>query len=187
MKVKAILVGDSFVGKTTLVSRHLKQPYNQLTISTTSPVFVNSSVVVDGKTINLEIWDTAGQEQYKSLMPVYYRGAKVALVCFTKETIDSLESWVNLVRDAEPNCKFILVLTKSDLISEDEYDALYEQVIEKQKKLNAFDFVKTSSLENIGVSEAFDDIGKAALLFENNYYESKPLDKLVINDKKSCC
>ena len=155
------MVGDTGVGKTTLTTRYLEQPFSEKVVGTTSPVFVPVKVTVDNEEIDLEIWDTAGQEQYRSLMSMYYRGASVAMLCFTKERVDSLRTWIEAVKQVEPYCSIVLVLTKSDLLNRDEI----EQICSDVKQLSGVapsGCIVTSAKTNEGVAEAFETVARSS-------------------------
>jgi small GTP-binding protein len=109
---KVILLGDSGVGKTSLV-----QCYQKAFTDDFSPTIGarSQNLTVDGVVLN--IWDTAGQEEYRSLVPVYLRGAQVALVVFDlsrPETFDHLADWLLMLDDVD-SCHIIIVGNKSDL------------------------------------------------------------------------
>ena len=158
---KVIMVGESAVGKTSLVTKYLKQPFSQKTVSTSSPVFVTATENVNGREVALEIWDTAGQEQYRSLMAMYYRGADVALLCFTKETLNTITEWSKVVRDAEPHCEIILALTKLDLLTDDEIQEVRSSVETLEDTVHFTSFIETSSKNNEGVAELFATAAKS--------------------------
>lgn len=77
-----MLIGDSGVGKSNLLSRFTRNEFNLESKSTIGVEFATRSIQVDGKTVKAQIWDTAGQERYHSLAPMYYRGAQAAIVVY---------------------------------------------------------------------------------------------------------
>ncbi|KAI5930403.1 Ras-related protein Rab-5B [Manis javanica] len=79
---KLVLLGESVVGKSSLASRFTKGQFHEHQESATGVAFLTQSVCLDGTTAKFEIWDTAGQEQYHSLTPMYYRGAQAATVVY---------------------------------------------------------------------------------------------------------
>jgi small GTP-binding protein len=162
MKAKVILVGDSAVGKTSLVLKYIAQCFSDDTTSTTSPVFFQVTRSVDDAEVNLEIWDTAGQENYRSLMALYYRSAHIALLCVTKETMEWASDWTAAVRASEPSCSIIVILTKSDLLSEEEVNQLYNDRTVLCNRLQAQEFVITSAKTGEGVQEAFIEAARIA-------------------------
>lgn len=118
---KIILVGDSGVGKTSLLIRYLDDQFYESSLqnSTISVDFRFKDLMVDNKKIRLQFWDTAGQERYKSMNASYYRGAAAVLVVYSVDDPESLEgasNWVNEVKDEiGTSGELILVGTKVDL------------------------------------------------------------------------
>ena len=155
-KSKVILIGDSGVGKTALMCRFLDQKFTDSSVSTSSAVFVSKSIDVGCETVDLEIWDTAGQEVYRSLMAMYYRGANTALLCFTKEKVNTIREWIKILRDHEPHCTIILVLTKCDLYTVDDIDYVTSEVKEIQNEVTVREFVVTSANTGVGVQIPFE-------------------------------
>ena len=76
---KVVLLGESAVGKSSLVLRFVKREFHEFQESTIGAAFLTQTVTIDDTTVKFEIWDTAGQERYHSLAPMYYRGAQAAM------------------------------------------------------------------------------------------------------------
>jgi GTPase SAR1 family protein len=88
-------------------------------------------------------------------MSLYYRSANVALLCLTKETVEWASDWVSAVRSSEPACSIVVIFTKSDLLSEDEINALFTDGEQLCRTIQAADFVVTSAKTGQGVQDAF--------------------------------
>ncbi|KAK3820127.1 MAG: ras protein [Benniella sp.] len=117
---KLVLLGESAVGKSSLVLRFVKDQFDDYRESTIGAAFLTQTISLDdATTVKFEIWDTAGQERYKSLAPMYYRNANCAVVVYdiTQATsLDKAKSWVKeLQRQADPNIVIALAGNKSDL------------------------------------------------------------------------
>ena len=100
---KVILVGDTNVGKTSLVSMYAKATFNETQETTIGPQFTARFVEVPetGQRIKLQIWDTAGQEKYRSVTPIYYRDAAAAICVYdvtNKASVEQAEKWLNDLR-----------------------------------------------------------------------------------------
>ncbi|CAG8488558.1 16726_t:CDS:2, partial [Cetraspora pellucida] len=113
---KLVLLGESAVGKSSLVLRFVKDQFDDYRESTIGAAFLTQTVALDDNTtVKFEIWDTAGQERYKSLAPMYYRNANCAVVVYDITQPSSLEkakSWVKeLQRQADPNIVIALADT----------------------------------------------------------------------------
>ena len=104
---KVVLVGDSNVGKTSILERYAKDSFNENTETTVSPQFMTRMLDLpngeSGSTtkVKLQIWDTAGQEKYRSVTPIYYRDAAAAICVFDvthHESLDDVEKWISDLR-----------------------------------------------------------------------------------------
>ena len=114
-----VLVGDSGVGKSNLLSRFTRNEFSLETKSTIGVEFATRSIQVGGKTIKAQIWDTAGQERYRAITSAYYRGAVGALLCYDiakSVTYKNVKRWLTELREnAAENIVIMLVGNKSDL------------------------------------------------------------------------
>lgn len=114
-----VLIGDSGVGKSNLLSRFTRNEFNLDSKSTIGVEFATRSIQVDTKTIKAQIWDTAGQERYRAITSAYYRGAVGALLVYDiskHQTYDNVTRWLKELRDhADANIVIMLVGNKSDL------------------------------------------------------------------------
>ena len=114
-----VLIGDSGVGKSNLLSRFTRNEFNLDSKSTIGVEFATRSIQVDTKTIKAQIWDTAGQERYRAITSAYYRGAVGALLVYDiskHQTYDNVTRWLKELRDhADSNIVIMLVGNKSDL------------------------------------------------------------------------
>jgi Ras-related protein Rab-11A len=117
--IPVVLIGDSGVGKSNLLSRFTRNEFNLDSKSTIGVEFATRSIQVDAKTIKAQIWDTAGQERYRAITSAYYRGAVGALLVYDiskHQTYDNVTRWLKELRDhADANIVIMLVGNKSDL------------------------------------------------------------------------
>lgn len=124
VKIKTVLLGDSGVGKTSIAVRLVRDVFtDQGTQSTVGAAFFTFVVENGEDTIQFEMWDTAGQERYRSLAPMYYRGAEVVVLVFAlsdRQSFEAGERWLQDVRQSGlgPTCTLVLVGNKADLESE---------------------------------------------------------------------
>ncbi|TKS82498.1 Ras-related protein [Collichthys lucidus] len=116
---KVVLIGDSGVGKSNLLSRFTRNEFNLESKSTIGVEFATRSIQVEGKTVKAQIWDTAGQERYRAITSAYYRGAVGALLVYDIAkhlTYENAERWLKELQDhADSNIVIMLVGNKSDL------------------------------------------------------------------------
>ncbi|KAG2205694.1 ras family-domain-containing protein [Mucor mucedo] len=122
-QVKLVLLGESAVGKSSLVLRFVNRDYVENREPTIGAAFLTQKCATDDRTIKFEIWDTAGQERFHSLAPMYYRNSQAAIVVYdiTKATtLDKAKSWVKeLQRQANTDIVIALVGNKLDLARDD--------------------------------------------------------------------
>lgn len=156
---KVVLIGDSGVGKSNILSRFTRNEFCLESKSTIGVEFATRSIQVDGKTIKAQIWDTAGQERYRAITSAYYRGAVGALLVYdiTKAaTFENVERWLKELRDhADSNIVIMLVGNKSDLrhlrgVSTEDAQAFCEK--------EGLSFIETSALESTNVERAFQQV-----------------------------
>ncbi|KAH0620095.1 hypothetical protein JD844_014691 [Phrynosoma platyrhinos] len=171
-----VLIGDSGVGKSNLLSRFTRNEFNLESKSTIGVEFATRSIQVDGKTIKAQIWDTAGQERYRAITSAYYRGAVGALLVYDIAkhlTYENVERWLKELRDhADSNIVIMLVGNKSDLrhlraVPTDEARAHLsdpadttntDQLFLFPTEKNGLSFIETSALDSTNVEAAFQTI-----------------------------
>ncbi|KAL8242636.1 hypothetical protein R6Q59_012938 [Mikania micrantha] len=156
---KVVLIGDSGVGKSNLLSRFTRNEFSLESKSTIGVEFATRSIRVDDNVIKAQIWDTAGQERYRAITSAYYRGAVGALLVYDTTrhvTFENVGRWLKELRDhSDSNIVIMLVGNKSDLrhlravATEDA-----KTFAEKEKTY----FMETSALESLNVDDAFTQV-----------------------------
>ncbi|XP_077455408.1 ras-related protein Rab-25b [Stigmatopora argus] len=156
---KVVLIGESGVGKSNLLSRFTKNEFNHDSRTTIGVEFSTRTVQLDGFSIKAQIWDTAGLERYRAITSAYYRGAVGALLVYdiTKQlTYESVERWLKELFDhADPHIVVMLVGNKSDLDSERSVPS--EEAKDFADKNGLF-FLETSALSSTNVEAAFNTV-----------------------------
>lgn len=203
--IKVIIVGDSGVGKSNMVTRFLK---NQFTLNTKSTIGVDfgvKKIELDEEVIaKVQLWDTAGQERYRAVVGSYYKNAHGAVIVYdisNRASFHDLEKWLQELKEhTSPDCKVMVVGNKKDLVSKREVP---QEHGEEFAKKNGLFFMETSAKEEAGnVKEAFmflmntiskeliekDPEGNNQARKQSNGGSKKVLDvKKQENDKKGCC
>ena len=137
---KVVFIGDSAVGKTSIVMRFYRNVFHEESDSTVGSNYVTKTILVDNKEITMNIWDTAGQERFRAIVPMYTRGSHAAVVVFNIHDEDSfrnLDKWIDLInRNESFNCKIYIAANKIDLGKTPILDEAIEWA--KQKKYVLF-------------------------------------------------
>jgi small GTP-binding protein len=192
MEIKVCIIGDTDVGKTSLSTRFCHSEFPTNSTPTIGASFLQKRVAVDNVEISLQIWDTAGQERFRSMAPMYYRGAKAAICVFdvtSEESFNRIATWLRDLRShADPNAVICIAGNKADktpafdLAQAESYAA----------SVNAT-FFKTSALTGDGVQEVFDSLSRrVAEVYRGNRPASRDVDALRLSSTKKsedggCC
>jgi len=176
IRKKLVIVGDGACGKTCLLIVFSKDQFPEVYVPTVFENYV-ADIEVDGKQVELALWDTAGQEDYDRLRPLSYPDTDVILMCFGIDQPDSLENipekWTPEVKHFCPNVPIILVGNKKDLRDDDgtkrelakmkQEPVKFAQGDEMKMKINAARYLECSAKSKDGVREVFEEATRAAL------------------------
>ena len=192
--IKVVLIGESGVGKTSIIAQFTKGIFNQDVMSTNGATFSTKKKDFKDakKTLSFEIWDTAGQEKYRSLAKMFFKDAAVALLVYditTKKSFDEIKSyWMNLVKENGPKKVIMYIVgNKNDLIEQQQVKE--EEVREyatNQKVSIWFTSAKTSN----GIDELFEEIVQRKIRKNEVTKVNKEAamkDTKNNNIKKGCC
>ena len=160
---KVVLVGESGVGKTSIITQFIDQTFQEDQQSTTGGTFSTKTVICDnGKILKFEIWDTAGQERYRSLTKMFYKDANAAVMVYDitrKESFEELKNyWAQQIKESSPE-EIILAIAanKSDLIDNEVVDE--GEARDFAKELGAI-YCSTSATNIAGVTNLFEEVAK---------------------------
>ncbi|KAK6534468.1 GTP-binding protein of the rab/ypt [Arthrobotrys megalospora] len=163
---KLVLLGESAVGKSSLVLRFVKDQFDDYRESTIGAAFLTQTIALDeNTTVKFEIWDTAGQERYKSLAPMYYRNANCAVVVYDitqAASLDKAKAWVKeLQRQANESIVIALAGNKLDLVTANPSKRAIETAdAEAYAKEAGLLFLETSAKTAENVKELFTAIAR---------------------------
>lgn len=167
---KVVMIGDSGVGKSNLLSRFVDNTFNMDSKPTIGVEFATKTTNIEGKSIKNQIWDTAGQERFRAITNAYYRGAVGAIIAFdiTKsKTFEDVQKWLGELKDnADAGITVMLVGNKSDLT---EIREVKPESIEDYANQNRLSYLETSAANGNNVNEAFTQLIKCTPLLIQKY------------------
>jgi len=188
--LRVVTIGESSVGKTSIIERLDTGLFNKTERSTVGATFLQYSTKVNDKEVEMQIWDTAGQERYRSLGPIYYRNSSAGIFVFdltSQETFDKLMSWLRTFIDtAGMEALIFFVGNKSDL-PEQEVDVSY---VKKWCEEQNYFFFTTSAVTGDGIKELFNGIAAELSKKMNNKFDVHTVQPNLTETNakpKQCC
>jgi Ras-related protein Rab-1A len=189
---KVLLLGDSDVGKSSLILRYTEETFNSKLVNSIGVDFKMKKREIDGKVIKVQIWDTAGHERFRSITYSYYRGANAIIIVFDlsdKKSFISITEWLKQIeKHAKENVFKFLVGNKSDLVEQRKvsYDEAKQYADEHE-----LPYIETSAKEGININELFDSSIKSFLNNSNNFSGEKNIklnsQNTTSSEKGICC
>ena len=187
-EIKTILVGDSGVGKTSIATRAADNAFQH----NLSPTIGASafSFDVDSATgpISFNLWDTAGQDTFRNIIPLYFRGAHAAIVVFdltNKDSFDHLATWVDLVKEhTQPNIAIVIVGNKSDM---SERCVSTDEAMSFTQSVGAAFYTETSAMTGQSVHEVFQDLAEMETLKSHREQAKVTLRLDEPTQQNQCC
>ncbi|EAW56540.1 hCG2043377 [Homo sapiens] len=181
IRKKLVIVGDGACGKTCLLIVFSKDQFPEVYVPTVFENYI-ADIEVDGKQVELALWDTAGQEDYDRLRPLSYPDTDVILMCFSIDSPDSLENipekWTPEVKHFCPNVPIILVGNKKDLRQDEhtrrELAKMKQEPVRSEEgrdmanRISAFGYLECSAKTKEGVREVFEMATRAGLQVRKN-------------------
>ena len=166
---KVLLLGNSDVGKSSLILRYVDQVWSDTFVPTIGVDFKVKTLEIDNKQIKMQIWDTAGQERFRNVISSYFRGSHGIFLIYditNRDSFKNLENWlIEIEKNASQNVLKILIGNKSDLVDDREIKTEEGQAFANR---NGMKFIETSAKMNTNVNEAFEALAKLMIKFNSD-------------------
>ena len=182
---KLVVIGESGVGKTCLIDRFIGKDFNSNTQSSQEPNYVTKTIEIPeiGKSITINIWDTVGQEKFRSFARIFYKNAKMAILVYDithKNSFDEIKNWwyKDIKEHGDPNIIIGIAGNKSDRFIE---EAVSEEEGRQFAESVGAAFRLTSAKDIFRINELFKDVGRKYLELSNQNIESN--QKIKIGEK----
>ena len=160
ISLKVVFLGDTSVGKSCLAVRFIKNEFFEFQEPTIGAAFLGKNINLNDKRYKFEIWDTAGQERYRSLAPMYYRGAKAAVIVYDitdEDTFKGAKTWVSEIQKKSENCLILLVGNKVDLTMNRKVDI---HMVKDFVENNNIIYMESSAKTGLNVDKIFTTIAE---------------------------
>jgi len=193
LEAKIVLLGDTGVGKTSIVVRYVEQRFSSVMSPTIGASFLTKTICIDGVRVKLQLWDTAGQERFRSLAPMYYRGAAAAVLIYDVGSEDSFLRVKEWVKELRTNVFDEIVL----VIVGNQIDKNYREVSNSDAQEYAHSIgalcVEASAKKNTGIDELFGQLAKQLVDSKLPNFAEKPQSSFAVRSvvkpkrKGPCC
>jgi Ras-related protein Rab-1A len=186
---KIVLVGDSGVGKSSLVLKYTDGIYSDAFISTIGVDFKIHTLVINNKKIKLQIWDTAGQERFKSITCNYYRGATCVIFVYditNIESFDNLLTWINEMKNYSNNKYAYIVGNKYDIVEKNKNNRQVSiETVANFAKEHNMSFIESSAKSGFNVETIFKQIS-SEIIDNQILCNTKDVLYIDINNNNNC-
>lgn len=198
-KLKIIVLGESKVGKTSLICRYSKDEFATSYLSTVGVDFQIKKIQVDDKAIKLQIWDTAGQERFRTITRNFFNSTHGFIVCYditSKDSFQCVTLWLNEIKknSGDEDVQIILIGNKSDLDDERQVTTEQGQNFANNHKIP---FFETSAKEGTNLNEVFETLSRNIIEVlkkkkpieekERTSFSLNPEKTKPVEEKRNCC
>jgi len=199
IRAKVVVLGNTGVGKTCLVTSYVTGNFPQGVAPTIGAAYLSKDIDVGRSRVKLQIWDTAGQERFRSMAPIYYRGADAAILVFDvkeSESLDAVTMWIKELRSAQgvpENIAIMIAANKVDEETEVDPKTCSIEIVRQAAKLAEKEsamLLCTSGITKIGLDKLFVGIAKDLLA---NQKTTSPQENIQLNKQQQkpatsgCC
>ena len=182
MIFKVVLIGDTSVGKTNILSKYLTNDFDPDSKATVGVEFGTKNFKIEDNIVKVQIWDTAGQERYRSITNAYYKGAKGSLLVYditNPKTFESIDRWLSDLKvNGDENISVVLLGNKSDLESDRKVST---QQGKEKAEFYKLAFLETSALNGNNIDKAFSEL--ITDVYKNHHDLFEKQAKVVITDR----
>ena len=187
---KILLLGDSSVGKTCFLMRYSDNTFQEIHMSTIGLDYKLKNVQLDdGNIVKIQIWDTAGQDRFRSITKNYYKGAHGIILIYditSRKTYENIKNWVTQIKE-EVSDKVNIILVGNKIDDEKNRKVSTEEG-EKLAKEIGFDFYETSAKTGINIDSTFNDLVKKTVeSFSKTNGKGDKLNRKKEGSKRGCC
>lgn len=182
---KIVLVGDTNVGKSSIAIRFAQNRFFENTEPTIGAAFLTKKIRYNETDYVLNLWDTAGQEKYNSLIPMYYRNANAAIIVYdvtNEQSLNSASRWLNELNTIVPDIFILLVGNKCDLENQ-----IHQTNINDYVNKNNIKHLEVSAKTNHNINEMFELILPNLVINDENAPLVHQMEKLDEHDNKCNC
>lgn len=189
--IKLLVLGDTSVGKSNYIYRFTEDKFSDNHMSTTGLDLKNADIIIDDKKIRVQLWDTAGEEKYRSITKTLFLRVQGIITIFDltkEETFINLKSWINSIKEECGNNMPILIIgNKCDLT---EYRVVKKETAYKYAKKEKIEYIETSSKTGENIKNSVDIICSKvikSLSLKNEFSFTLDSSALIPRKKKNCC
>ena len=180
---KILMIGNPFVGKSSMFTQYVDNSYSDLTFSTMGVDFKIKTLKINNKYIKLQLWDTAGQERFKTLTRSYYRGSHGIIIVFditNRDSFNNIRNWLYEINKYSENVCNILVGNKIDL--DDKREITYKEAKDFADIHNLI-YIEVSAKNNINIDNIFEFLSKELIKqTEKNIKITDTYNKKILNN-----
>ena len=193
-EIKCVFLGDSCVGKTCILNYFVNGSFSKDSTPTIGAAYVSKTIYCDKKQCDLMIWDTAGQEMYRGLAPMYYRNARVAFLVYditSKKTFEAVSYWSEeLSRNCQREDEIVIIVVGNKADLEDQREVSSDVAQEQADSIHAT-FIEVSALSGVNIERLFQIAAIEAIKKKEKPHRAEE-DKVDISQtstekKKACC
>ena len=182
MIFKVVLIGDTSVGKTNILSKYLSNEFDPDSKATVGVEFGTKDFKIENNIVKVQIWDTAGQERYRSITNAYYKGAKGSLLVYditNPKTFENIDRWLSDLKvNGDENISVVLLGNKSDLESDRKVST---QQGKEKAEFYKLAFMETSALNGNNIEKAFNELITDVYKNHHEFFEKQA--KIELSDK----